>query len=121
MSTTPRPRKEPQRADAPGEGAYPRLGESVLERQLVGKLERPVLDRLHPSQGEEHQDRLLEPFVDDDLVGRAVDFGNPCLAGVEQVDGLFDQRCRVGVRGREIVPPLPELFDTRPQISHAAP
>src|SRR5439155_10595185 len=38
----------------------------VLERDLVGVLERPELDRLHLREAEEQQDRLLEPFVHPD-------------------------------------------------------
>ena len=121
MSTTPRPRKEPQRAEAPGQSAHTGLGEAVLQRKLVGVLERPGLDRLHAAQREEQQNRLLEPLVDDHLVGGGVDLGHAGLARVEEVDGLLDQRRRVGVCRRQLVAALPQLLDACLEISHAAP
>ena len=48
----------------------------------------PELDRLHAPQREKQEDRLLEPLVDDDLVGGRVDLGHAGLARVEQLDGL---------------------------------
>ena len=120
MSTTPRPRKEPQRADPPGGPARP-LRRTRLERQLVGVLERPGLDRLHAAQREEEEDRLLQPLVDDHLVGVGVDLGHAGLSRIEELDGLLDHLGRVGVGRRQVGAALPQLLDARLEISHAAP
>jgi len=93
----------------------------VLERELVRVLERPVLNGLHAAQREEEQDRLLQPFVHDDLVGHGVDFCHARLPGVEQVDRLLDECRRVGVGRCELVATLPQLLDARLQISHGSP
>ena len=57
----------------------------------------------------------------DDLVGGGIDLGHPGLSRVEQLNGLFDQRRRVGVRRRQLVAALPQFLDARLEISHAAP
>jgi hypothetical protein len=79
------------------EGAHAGLGEAVLEGKLVGVLEGPGLDRLHAAQREEQQDRLLEPLVDDHLVGGVVDLGHAGLARIEKLNGLLHDLGRVGV------------------------
>ena len=71
----------------------------MLERQLVRILERAVLDRLHPAQGEQQEDGLLEPLVDDDFVRRRVDLGDAGLALVQEVDRLLDELGGVRVGG----------------------
>ena len=55
------------------------------------------------------------------LIGGRVDLGHPGLTRVEQVDGLFHHRGRLGVFGREVATPFPQLFDACLQISHAEP
>ena len=55
------------------------------------------------------------------LIGTAVDLGHPRFTRVEQGDGLFYHRGRLGVPGGEVATPFPQLFDACPQISHAAP
>ena len=88
----------------------------MLERDLVGVLERPELDRLHLREAEEQQDRLLEPFVHHDLpVDRLGDAG---LAGVEQVDGGVHGGEGVAVGRGELVAPRPQRFYLRLQAGH---
>ena len=59
--------------------------------------------------------------MDDDLIGDGVDLGDAGLSRVEELNGLLDHLRRIGVRRRQVGPTLPQLFDVRPQISHAAP
>ncbi len=121
MSTTPRPRKDPQRAEAPGSARTPASAKPCLSGSLSAYSKGPASMVSMPRSENNMQDRLLEPLVHDDLVGRRIDLGHPGLAGVEQLDGLFHQLRRVGVGRRELVSPLPELFDARLQISHGSP
>ena len=48
----------------------------MLQRELVGELERAQLDGLHGLQSEQQQDGLLQPLVDDHLVRGGVDLGH---------------------------------------------
>ena len=89
----------------------------MLERDLVGVLERAQLDRLHGRALEEDEDRLLEPLVNDD-VAAVVDLGHPRLSGVEEVDRLPHDRQRVAIGNGQLAAPLPELFDLCLQVSH---
>ena len=65
--------------------------EITLERDLVGVLERRVLDRLHPGDAKQQQHRELAPLVHcDAAVG--VDLRNPGSAGIKFTDGFVDSR-----------------------------
>ena len=71
---------------------------SRLERKLVGILEGPVLDGLHPSHKEEEQDRLLQPFVDHrPRPASGPDSATRASTGVEQFDRLA-RRCARRIR-----------------------
>src|SRR4051812_14751508 len=98
---------------------YPHTGRLValLQRHLVGVLERAQLRRLHGRALEVDEDRLLEPLVDDD-VAVGIDLGHARVTAVEEVDRLSNHRERVAVGDGQLAPPLPQLFDLRLQISH---
>ena len=90
----------------------------ALQRDLVGVLERPQLDRLHLREPEQQEHRVLQPLVDDDLV--VDDLGDARLALVEQVDRLVDGVARLvdGHDRREVVASLPERGDGLGQLVH---
>ena len=67
----------------------------MLQRDLVGVLERPELGGLHAGEPEQQEDGLLQPFVDDDLA--VDDLGDPRVTGVEQVDGRVHHRPGLGL------------------------
>ena len=62
-----------------------------LERNLVGELKGAQIDGLHRPDLEQEQDGVLEPLVDDDLIGRRVNVCDPLLASIQQVDRLVDE------------------------------
>ena len=118
ISTTPRPRNEPQRADAPGRARTPASANPCLSGSLSAYSNGPCSIVSMPAQREQQEDGLLEPFVDDHLVGRRVDLGDAGLARVQQVDRLLDELGGVRVGRRELAAPLPQLLDLRLEISH---
>ena len=102
-----------------GHGANPGGLEVLLQGQAVGVLEGPVLDGLEAGKGEQEQDGLSEPLVDDHLVGlrRSRRRGpRPGRAGRWPARQL-----RVLRRHRATDPcVLPQLRDGRAQLVHRA-
>ena len=80
----------------------------------------PTSIGLHGPQPEQQQDGLLQPLVDDHLVGDRVDLGHPGLAGVEQVDGLGHHGQGVGVARTQLRRTGPQLVDLGLEICHGA-
>ena len=99
-------------------GDHPHTARLVvaLQRQLVGELEGADLHRLHRPQSEQQEDGVLEPLVDDHLVGGRIDLGDAGFPRVEQVDGGGHDLEGVRVAGREPGGPLPQRLDPVRQI-----
>ena len=112
------PEERPPPGRGPGYHPHPRGGVVLLQGELVGELERPELLGLHGPETEQQQDGLLQPLVDDDLVGGRVDLGHPRSTAVEQVDGLGHRGQRLGVGRPQLGRPVPQLFDLGLEICH---
>ena len=89
----------------------------ALERDLVGELVGPELDRGHLRLLEVEQDRLLEPLVHDRLAVGAP-LGHAGFTLVEQADGVEDGLVRIDVVGLQVAPSIPEVFDGCLQVGH---
>ena len=81
-------------------------------------LERARLRYREAFDAEQQQDRLLQPFVHDDLA--VDDLRDAGFAPIEQLDRLVDDGACLGRRhhGREIVASVPEPRDLLGEIAH---
>ena len=81
-------------------------------------LERPGLDHGEALEAEQQQDRLLQPFVHDDLA--VDDLRDAGFAPVEELDRLVDDGARLGGRhrGGEVVASLPKPRDLLGEVAH---
>ena len=81
-------------------------------------LERPGLDHGETLEAEQQQDRLLQPFVHDDLA--VDDLRDAGFAPIEELDRLVDDGARLGRRHHrgEIVASVPEPRDLLGEIAH---
>ncbi len=102
--------------DAAGDDADARLLQVLLERDLVARLERAEVLRLHPGDGEEEVHRLHQPGVHPPLAVHLL--RDAQLAAVERVERLHHRR--LVERIRELRPvrerrldPLPHVLEVR--------
>ena len=72
IRTTPRARNEPQRAEAPGTTRTPAAAKSCLSGSLSAYSNGPCSMVSMPAEREQHEDRLLQPLVDDHLIGGGI-------------------------------------------------
>ena len=89
-------------------------GVVLLERDLVGVLERPEFDRVHRRLREQQQDGFLHPLVHDHLVVH--EFGDSQFATIELRDDAQHEVPRLG-SGR-LAAPFPQLVDLGFQVGH---
>ena len=88
MTITPFAEKRSVAHDCSGNDPHAALYVAVLERNLVGVLERPELLGLDVADPEVVEDRLLRVLIDDPLVSNLA--RNAAVAAIERGNDLLD-------------------------------